>query len=323
MDCRAARRYLRPDIDFTAMALCERFPSSTLYQFFPKIAGNLLGNLTGIVYVLYFLAVTTLTLIMFQVVIGKWILLKTPKWVTFLLLLIPGIYLARESVRTTARFFGLASLLFVVLVPAVFYAFRFLNLTYLLPVLNVDVSSILEGTLGVWISFLGFEAMLLLYPFVEGKGSGKLKAISAANLFVTLLYTLMTVAALVTFSPEQLAYVPEPILFMLKGFSTRVISRLDILFLSVWYVKVVTTFTAYLHLTAHGFGYLFHNNRHTKAVPYVALISFILALFPISPSLLEEINRGTIRFSFLFVAALPLLFLLLSLLFKKKEVPQS
>ncbi|PTM56582.1 GerAB/ArcD/ProY family transporter [Desmospora activa] len=300
-------------------SLCERFPSSHLFQFLPQIAGNLVGKLTGMAYSLYFLIMGSIVLMTFHVVIGKWILIKTPTWVTSFLLLIPAIYLARDHLRTIARFFVLASLLFVFLIPPILYAFKFLNLSYLLPIKTVGWKDILTGSLDVTFAFLGFETLLLLYTFVQGKGNGKLKAISAGNLFVTLLYIVMTVLALAVFSPGQLSYIPEPILFMLKGFTTPVINRLDILFLSVWYVKVFTTFTAYLYCAAYGLGHYFHRGQHTKAVPYAAAVCYVLSLIPSDPSMHEYILTGAIRLSFLFTMGFPLLFLLLSILFKRKE----
>ncbi|MDN4593148.1 GerAB/ArcD/ProY family transporter [Polycladomyces subterraneus] len=300
-------------------ALCKRFPNLTMYEYLPKIFGKWIGGFFNFAYIFFFILMATLVLILFESLINKWIFPLTPRWATLSLIVITSVYLVIESLRKITRFYVFATVLIVLIVLIALNAFTIVNFTYMLPITEAGWGKIFLGSNKVIISLLGFELLLVVYPFVEGKADGKLKAASAGNALTTLLYSFMVFIALIVFSPMELAMIPEPIPYMLKAFSYRVVERVDLLFLSIWMVIVATSYMNYLFLASSGFGHYFHRGNHRRAVYYTAIISFILALIPEGPDECRLFTQIVSWASYAFVYGLPLLFLLISLVFRKQE----
>ncbi|BCU81943.1 germination protein [Polycladomyces abyssicola] len=300
-------------------ALCRRFPNLTMFEYLPKIFGKWIGGFFNFAYIFFFILMATLILVLFESLIQKWIFSLTPRWATLSLIVFTSVYLVIESLRTITRFYVLVSVLIVFIVLIALNAFTIANFTYIFPITEAGWGKIFLGANKVSVSLLGFELLLVVYPFVEGKADGKLKAASAGNAFTTLLYSLLVFIAIIVFSPMELAMIPEPIPYMLKSFSYRVVERLDLLFLSIWVVIVATSYMNYLFLASKGFGYYFHRGKHRMAVYYTAIISYILALIPQKPDDIELLTQIASWASYAFVYGLPVLFLLISLVFRKRE----
>jgi spore germination protein (amino acid permease) len=301
-------------------ALGRRFPESTLYEYLPKLLGGLPGKIMGFAYIAFFLLVGGMFLTHFSDVVGRWILVKTPRWFLLALLIGTSMYLVQESIRTIARFFVFVTFLIVFLLLICVYAYTVnVNFDYLFPITEAGWPNIVKGAKETLIAFLGFECLLVVYPFVEGKADGKLKAAIAANFLVTLLFTFIVITALIIFSPPEIAIVPEPVLYMVRAFRLQVIDRLDLIFISLWVFTAATTFMMYLFLAANGLGYYFHRGKHRKAVPYAAMICFVIAMIPQTPADIKIYDQLVVLLSYGFIVGIPLLLLLLSYLFKRKE----
>lgn len=295
-------------------ALCRLFPFDIIYQFVPKILGKLLGYPLCFVYIAFFLFTNVIVLIRFADIIAKWALPETPKWVILLLILAVSIYLAKEKLRTIARFYVTSCFLIGLLVLLTFTGYLDVHFTYILPIMEAGWINILKGAKESIVPFLGYEIILVAYPFVEGRASGKLKAISLANLLVTLLYTFIVFTSLIIFSPEELPLIPEPTLYMLKVFSFYVLERIDLIFLSIWVILCITSIVSYLYLATVGFGKFFHKGEHKKAVLYAGLICFILALFPQDQGTMQFWDELFEILFYLLIIAVPFVLLIIAYL---------
>lgn len=303
-------------------ALGRRFPSLTLYEYLPRLLGGFLGRIVGFAYIAFFLAIGGLILVLYHSVISRWILMETPKWALLGITVGTSMYLVRGTLRSIARFFVAMSFLIVILVAISTYSYTVnFNLDYIFPITEAGWINVIKGSREALLSMLGFELILVVYPFVEGKADGKLKAASAGNLIVTFLYTFLTFTSLIIFSPVEIQRIPEPVLYMVKGFALEVVERLDLIFMTFWSVNVITSFIMYLFLVSQGVGRYFHQGDHKKAVPYVAWSCFALAMIPQNPADVEWYNQWVSRSSYVFIGGIPLLLLLLSYLLKRKEVP--
>ncbi|SEN55032.1 GerAB/ArcD/ProY family transporter [Lihuaxuella thermophila] len=303
-------------------ALGRRFPSRTLYDYLPRLLGRVLGTIMGLAYTAYFLNVCSVILVFYLNVISRWILTETPKWALLAITVLTGMYMVRGSLRSIARFAVAMAFLIVILLTISLYSYTVkLNPTYIFPITEAGWMNIIKGSHEALLSMLGFELILVIYPFVEGKASGKLKALSAGNLIATMLYTFLTFTALIIFSPQEIQLVPEPVLYMLKAFSLQVVERLDLIFMTFWSAKVITTFTVYMFLVCQGLGQYFHQGDHKKAVFYVGVLIFILSMIPQNQADIELYNQLISLLSYVFIVGLPLLFLLLSYILKRKEIP--
>lgn len=299
--------------------LMRRFPQDTLHQMLTRITGKWLGNGLIIIYSIYFACVATMVLILFNRVIKRWVLIQTPKWMILLLMVATGVYLAREKPRTIARFFVMVSLLIAILFILMQHSYMVhINFKYLFPLTEAGWGKIVDGAREAQVAMLGFEILLVLFPFVEGTSAAKLKAATWANLFVTLFYTFTVFTAVVVFSPQELPLVPEPVLYMLKAFTFEVIERIDLIFLSIWIVSVATSFISFLFAASHGVGSLFFKGNHAPVVLIFAALCYVGSLIPRTKMHVEAFDQVLSWYSYVAIFAIPLLLYLTSVLLKKK-----
>ncbi|BAU26316.1 spore germination protein (amino acid permease) [Aneurinibacillus soli] len=300
-------------------ALCRRFPSDTIYSFLPKIAGNLLGNLLGFAYIGYFLFSAGTVLALFADVVGKWVLQATPRWALLILTLLTCIYLVKERLRVIARMFVISSLTIIVMVLFSLIGYTHANITYIFPIMEAGWWGIIKAANDALFPLVGYEVLLVIYPFVEGKSYGKLKAASLGNMLITLFYTFEVFTSLIIFSPGVMPAISEPLLYMLKGFSFQIIQRIDLIFLSLWIFIVSNAIASWLYMATVGLGRFFHRGKHKKAVPYAACIVFILAMIAQDPSITDLYDRMIRIFHYTFVVGLPLILLIFSYLSRKRR----
>lgn len=299
-------------------ALCRRFPSDTIYGFLPKITGKLLGNLLSFLYIGYFLFSAGTVLAKFSDVVGRWVLLETPRWALLILALLTCMYLAKENLRVIARLFVISSLTIIVMVALSLSGYVNANFSYIFPITEAGWGNIIKAANEAVFPLVGYEVILVIYPFVEGKSGGKLRAASLGSMVITLFYTFEVFTGLVIFGPAVMPAVSEPLLYMLKGFSFQIIQRIDLIFLSVWVFVVSNAIVSWIYMAMVGLGHFFHRGEHKKAVPYTICILFILAMIAQEPSVTDFYDQVIKITHYTFVVGLPFILLCFAYFMKKR-----
>lgn len=308
-------------IIFVIWGLCRRFPDLSLYQILPKLLGRVLGKLVILSYALYFMVTGSLVLARYSDIIDKWILPRTPNWITMLLMLLSCIYIVSVGLTSIARFYVLVSPILIVLVVLISYSMKDANLLYLFPIGDHSIPTLLKGSKEASFSMLGFELFLFIHPHVQSSGKEKLIAITTANIFVTIYYTFMVIACIVFFEPNvDIALTPEPILYMIKAYSIQVLERTDLFFLSLWLVIVATSIANWLLLSTMGLASLVRKKHYARFLPFVAGIYLVLALIPDQGQNFESFNQFLGPSHYIFIVIIPVLLLILSFILSKKEV---
>ncbi|MDQ6598200.1 GerAB/ArcD/ProY family transporter [Bacillus salipaludis] len=293
----------------------------SLYQIIPKLLGKVVGKILILCYALYFMITGSLVLARYSDILDKWILPRTPNWITMVLILFTCIYIVSASLTSIARFYVLVSPILFVLFVLIAYALKDANFLYIFPIGNHSILTILKGSKEAAFSMLGFELFLFIHPHVESSGNEKLVAITTANIFVTFFYTFLVVAALVYFEPNlDIGLTPEPLLYMIKAYSFQVLERTDLFFLSLWLVIVATSIANWLLLSAMGLASLFRKKNYARLLPIVAGINLILALIPDQGRDFENFNHFLGPTHYIFIGIIPVLLLILSWVLSKKEV---
>jgi spore germination protein (amino acid permease) len=299
--------------------LCRRFPSLSLYQLIPKLLGKILGKVLILCYSMYFMITGSLVLARYNDIIDKWILPRTPNWVTMILILLTCIYIVSAGLTSIARFYMLVSPILLLLLVLIAYSMKDANFLYILPIGDQSIPTIFSGTKEAAFSMLGFELFLFIHPHVQSSMNDKLKAITIANTFVTLYYTFMVFAGLVYFETNaDIALTPEPLLYMIKAYSFEIIERTDLFFLSLWLMVVATSIANWLLLSSIGLSSLVRKS-YAPFLPLVAGIYLLLALIPDKNKDFESFNQFLGPTHYIFIIMIPLLLLIVSIVFSKKE----
>ncbi|MFD0681258.1 MULTISPECIES: GerAB/ArcD/ProY family transporter [unclassified Paenibacillus] len=290
--------------------LARKFPTLTIFDYMHLLLGKVLGKIVHVLFATFFIFQSSLILVLFADVIRDWMFRETPKWVIIILTVFVCAYLVQDSLQTIARFFVLVSGLLLVLIFIAAYAYSQADFLYILPVGQAGLLNILKGMNETMSSLYGFELILVCYPYVEGASKGKLKAVLYGHIFSTLLYTFMVFTCLVVFTQLELKIIPQPVLYMVKALSFSIIERPDLYFLSIWVIVVATSAMAYLFMAVKGVSRLFGKEQHNKAVPYVTIVIFMIALVPQNQAMISALLKIVSYLSYIFILGLPILLLM-------------
>ncbi|WP_342479854.1 GerAB/ArcD/ProY family transporter [Paenibacillus sp. FSL L8-0340] len=298
--------------------LLKKFPGLNLFGICMKLAGPIIGSLLIILYIGYFILLGSNIMLSAVEVLRRWMLQTTPRWAVLALFSIMTLYLSREKLTVLARFYTLASVLFIPLFLFIIYGLTQAHLENMLPLLEKGFWNIVKGAKETTISMYGFELMLIIYPLSEGTDKQKLITVSLSNLFVTLFYFFVVSTCLMFFNSEQIKMIPEPVIYLMKSLSFFIVDRADILFLPIWAITLVCSIVSYCYAASMGLSALLRRKSHRNFTPFVKITTFIIALAPVTSVGIHLLDTASTYAAYFFIGGLPLVMLIISLMIKRK-----
>ncbi|WP_161993120.1 GerAB/ArcD/ProY family transporter [Sediminibacillus terrae] len=287
------------------------FPDDDLIAFLPKLFGTIIGNLLSVAYYLYFICICVLILILYGRMLHLWILPNTPFWLLAILLAFTGFYLISSGLLVMARIYTFVSILLVIIFFLLVFALRDIQLVYLLPVGQTPVPQIFKGAQAAILAMLGYISFFFLYPHTKGTPTERLKTMSYANLFVTLFYLFVVFVSFTYFSTSEIAFVPQPVLYLLKAIELHIISRVDLFLLSMWIVSVATSFSTYLFMASKGVTDMFHSKKPSRFALFSTITIVIASLIVgIDEQPIDSFTQFVTHVSMVFSTAMPLCLML-------------
>lgn len=305
--------------------LAKRFPEKSIFQYSTVLTGKVIGTVINISYIVYGLLVTSLILMSAAAIIKMWALPLSPKWIIMFMLISTAVYLGKENIEVISNIYVvISSLILLLIIISIVVLFVYpVEWIYLLPIGQSGWIPIFKGMNEAYFSMLGFELILIVYPYFQRNGDKSIySSVTMANFSVTLTYAFLTIVTLMTFSPAELKIIPQPVLYFVKSLYLQIVERIDLLFVSLWVVNVITSLTSYLFLSTEGSVLSFKRFKKVKrsliTIGFGAL-ACCLAMVPQKPTEMDMFNKAVINASYLFVLIIPILFLMISLILKKKE----
>ncbi|HDR6310720.1 TPA: GerAB/ArcD/ProY family transporter [Bacillus cereus] len=294
--------------------LLKNFPDKNIFEIIHILFGNKLGKLVGFLYIFYFITIGMTVMSNAANIIKIWLLPATPWFAILILFTISCSFLAYNTFKVIVRFYVMASILIIPMAFLIALGLTRAEFSYTFPLLEAGWWNIIKAAKETITAMYGFEIILIAYPYVKGNPIARLKAVSIANGFVTLFYVFTVWICFIVFSPKQIELIPEPVSYLLRSLHIGIIDRTDLIFIPIWMITVVASIASYYCAASIGIGYIFNLSHHKKAVPIVGLLSFLIALFINTPEKLYVISTITDDITFIFIIALPALFLIYALL---------
>lgn len=299
--------------------LCRKFPNLTLFDFSKIIVGRILGTIINILYIVYFLAVVCYIFIIFTDTLKRWIFPETPAWVLFFIGIVLLIYGSMCTIKNIVSLFSFFFIFILVLIFITFlvYLDPSLDVRYIFPIGSSGGWNILKGSYDIIISFIGYETLLIYFAFIKrSQQVSALKGVLTAVTFITFYFTYITVISIMLVSPEEMLMTPKIVVHILSGIGMHVLSRLDLIFLSIWGPVVLMTIISYSFAAGMGISKVFH--LHHK----ISLILFGVALFLISVIFyyveISVLQQWIKHFGLIFSIVIPIILLLIAIISKKE-----
>ncbi|MBS2968590.1 GerAB/ArcD/ProY family transporter [Metabacillus sp. KIGAM252] len=168
-----------------------------------RIFGKWLGKGVNLLISLYFTLLAIEVLRTFVEIIQVWMFpdMNVLIFSTLFLALVYYIVTGGFRVVTGICFFGVVLPGYLIL--TFFFPLEFAEWKNLMPMFDHSFGELLSGTKSMSLTVLGFEALLVYYPFIKNAEKSQ-KWAHGAILFTTSVYLLIMVVTLVFFSTEQL-----------------------------------------------------------------------------------------------------------------------
>ncbi|MBP1996928.1 GerAB/ArcD/ProY family transporter [Paenibacillus eucommiae] len=304
--------------------LLRRHPDMDVFQIGASIMGKWLGGILNLVYTSYFLFLGAFLLVRMYMFLNKWVYPMTPDWVLLSLIVGACCYIGAQRLRAIGRFYSITLITTAAFILIALYAFQeerdWLNL---LPIAKTGWKSWVRGLEASMTSLIGFEMMLIFVPRTKGTPKQVLWTVMAANGFVVLIHVLLILVSLVYFSPEELQYLPEPIIYMTKTYSFVFVERIDLVYLSFWIVSSMTCFTINVYAGSIGLAQTFRRKGRTHFLYGGMAICLGVAIWMDRPFIIDHWIPFIHVYALFIIVVIPLVLLAISALWKKGEANVS
>ncbi|MEW6622704.1 MAG: GerAB/ArcD/ProY family transporter [Bacillota bacterium] len=271
---------------FLIVHLCSIFPEDSLIDYSSKILGRVLGWLLSFTVLGYFLGAAAIISRTFAEVLQVWTLQKTPIPVLISLTLIPSLYLILLGIKAFARFAMVILLLTWWLLLTLVIPLKQGDILNMLPIGHAPLPGIISAALATSLAMIGYELILLFYPFIDRKRDVLLSA-SIGNGLTGLAYIFNVVTAAIFFSPADVPNQMWPSLQLLKVIQFSFLQRVESIVLSFWLLLVVVTVAGYYWASAFSLYKLINMKSFKLSAVVMAPIIFIVSLLP------RDINQVT------------------------------
>lgn len=300
--------------------LAREYSNLTLFDICTEIFGKYLGKFVILSYCFYLMLQGSYLLAKYSQILDRWMLPGTPNWIMIMFLVLTSAYVVKDSLKSIARFFVLVTPLLFILFALISYTLKDANFYYLLPVGVTGPDKIFKGSQEAMYSMIGSDFLFFIYPYVYGTNKEKFKAVTWANLFVTLFYSYLVAVSLASFlSPYDLNHIPETFIYLIKAYSFKIIERMDLFFLSIWIICVATSFMYFIYLASNGLAGIFKGKSHRAYLPYVCLFTFLASILSTREDFVLFVNRYINYTHYIFQMIIPAILLIATLVWHKHK----
>jgi spore germination protein AB len=276
----------------------------TIHSF---VLGEKIGKIISSFFILYFSLLSITVLRSYIEVVQVWMFPELKTFWFALVFLILVIYIVTGGFRTVTgiAFFSLVlpfyiALLFIIII-------QYSNLTNLLPIFDHSVKEILLGSREMTFTVIGFETILLFYPFIQ-KPEKAIKWAHFGVLFTTLMCLYLAILAFAYFSEAQLQKNVWPTLAMWKIIKMPFVERFEYIGIANWSLVILPNICISLWCASRIAKRVF-SIRQKTSIPAIAILCLVATSLI---STREQINMLTnfvanagFYFNFIYI---PLLF---------------
>lgn len=197
------------------------------------VFGKWFGKLLDLIFVLYFTLLVITILRTYIEVVQVWMYPRLSTFYFALAFMILAYYIVSGGVRSIAgvAFFGIVLPSYLLLTFA--FTFPFSDFRNLLPVFDHSIKDIMLATKNMSLTFLGYESILMLYPFI--KNAKKSQKYAHWGLFTTtMVYVFIALISFAFFSEKQLAKTVWATLSMWKIVEMPFVERFEYIGIANW-----------------------------------------------------------------------------------------
>lgn len=227
----------------------EKFPQNGFVGTLKLLFGNILGIILAIPTFLYFLLFAALETRIFGETAKIFLLNRTPLEMIMLPLIILSVILARLGIEPIVRFFeAVTPVIAFVLIILFLIGLISTDFSNLKPIFSHDLLSFAKGIKSALFAYAGFEALLIIFPFIKEPNKA-FKASFVAMLLLMVAYVVTIIECYATFGSKLTQRLMYPTMSMIKASDVpgAFIERVEGILEALWVLFVYTTIVSLLY----------------------------------------------------------------------------
>ncbi|MBP2076715.1 GerAB/ArcD/ProY family transporter [Oceanobacillus polygoni] len=211
---------------FVMLLTLKQYDNADIHGIHLDVFGKWLGKLFSTVYILYFAIALYSVLITYIEIVKVFVFPEVSNFVMGLILICLTIYGVLGGLRViigVSFVFGVLAnwILFLLIHPALQ-----IDLAHYLPLFQASFVDLLKGAMASSYTFMGFEILFLVYPFIHNKNKVSISSILAVT-WSSLLVLAATMLAIGFFAAAQLERREWAVLVLFKTQSFPFVERFD------------------------------------------------------------------------------------------------
>ncbi|SEM76039.1 spore germination protein (amino acid permease) [Mesobacillus persicus] len=225
-------------IFFMMLYILKQSSNGDILSFHKDVFGKYFGGALNLFLAGYFLLFSLFAFHNYIDILPVWVFDGITPWEYSLLLSVIILYIVSGGFRivTAISFWGVVIPSFLLL--SFLYLLQYAEVSYLQPVLQYGMKDYLISAKEAAPVFLGFETILVFYPFIKNRETSS-KWGHIALFYTTILYTSITIITFLFFSQGKLEHLTWPTLTMIKIITFPFLERFEFIFIFTWLLVVM------------------------------------------------------------------------------------
>lgn len=256
---------------YVIFLILNQYKNADLFGIQVDIFGRWIGKILGTLFIVYFLNVAMSVLLTYVHVIQLFIYPTMSSFLMGLLLLSLVVYGILGGIRVivgiTFIFFILTPWILIFLYDPI----SRMEMTHFQPMFQTSIKNLLKGARKTTYTFLGFEILFIIYPFIQNKSKAKLSTFFGV-IFTGLVVFATTVISIGYYSPQDFSKIDWPVLQLFKSISYPLLERFDYIVVVEWMLLTIPTIMLSMWVVTYGTKRLFKVKQKTM----LYIISIIL-----------------------------------------------
>ena len=232
------------------MLFLNRYQEKSIFQIKIFLYGKLIGMIINICLFLYFCFATSVVSRLLVELIKITVLKLTPTFAISIMLFIPTVYMVTIGLKVLTRFCSLLFFSYIVAITFYLSIYRHANITFIMPVGLAGIPLISKGMFLSAFSYLGFELVTVIYPYITDKDKA-IKYAVLANVFTTFFFTLLVFLLTILAGEEKLKISSFPLFHFATSIKIPIFERADLFFIVLWFPVMGSAVRTYYFSAYH------------------------------------------------------------------------
>lgn len=265
-----------------------------------EMFGRWLGGIFSFGLIVLFILEGTSLLRSYAQIVQIWLFPEMRTWLIGVIVLFLVFYAVTGGFRIVVGvcFFGFL-LPIVSLTPVLVAPLSYAHFDNLLPLLHHPVGDLLRAGKDMTMAFLGFEGLLIAYPFIQRPRASQ-KWAHFANLFTIFFYLLSAMVMFVYFSEDQLKTLLWPKLTLVQLTHLPFLKGFEFVFIPLWLLVILPNIVFFVWAASRAAKELFHVKQQ-KTLLVILVCVFVPPLFISNYGEMTQFNQFTSQYGFYFL----------------------